>query len=44
MTSIEIDPNDPRMASIDLEADKAAARVAADQIAARSSAEEPQTD
>ena len=44
MTSIEIDPNDPRMASIDLEADKAAARVAADQIAARSSAEDPQTD
>jgi hypothetical protein len=44
MTMAEVDPQDPRMSSIDLEADKAAAREAADELGARSGAEHPETD
>jgi len=44
MTIAEVDPLDPRMASIDLEADKAAAVLAADQITSRWGAEHPETD
>ena len=44
MAIIEIDPHDPRMASIDLEADKAAARGTAGQLTARWPGQDPQTD
>ena len=44
MTIAEVDPHDPRIASIDLEADKAAAVSAAEQITSRGGAEHPETD